>query len=79
MLELQEILKTKTAEQWETLANKFKVPAARVLSLKESLNLKQNCSRNFIHEFDNNNLKVLTLPFRFNNQKIILQLRLQVG
>ena len=67
--ELQEILKTKTAEQWETLANKFKVPAARVLSLKESLNLKQNCSRNFIHEFDNNNLKVLTLPFRFNNQK----------
>ena len=67
--ELQEILKTKTAEQWEILANKFKVPAARVLSLKESLNLKQNCSRNFIHEFDNNNLKVLTLPFRFNNQK----------
>ena len=67
--ELQEILKTKTAEQLETLANKFKVPAARVLSLKESLSLKQNCARNFIHEFDSDNLKVLTLPFRFNNQK----------
>jgi len=67
--ELQEILKTKTAEKWETLAIKFKVPAARVLSLKESLSLKQNFSRNFIHEFDNDNLKVLTLPFRFNNQK----------
>ena len=67
--ELQEILKTKTAEQWEILANNFKVPAARVLSLKESLNLKQNCARNFIHEFDSDNLKVLTLPFRFNNQK----------
>ena len=67
--ELQEILKTKTAEEWEVLAIKFKVPAARVLSLKESLNLKQNFSRNFIHEFDNNDLKVLTLPFRYNNQK----------
>ena len=63
------ILKSKTANNWEKLAVKFGVPAARILNLKESLELKQNQSRSFIHEFRNENLKVPTLPFRFNNQK----------
>jgi CoA:oxalate CoA-transferase len=67
--QLEVILKSKTANHWEKLAVKFGVPAARVLNLKESLELKQNQSRSFIHEFRNENLKVPTLPFRFNNQK----------
>jgi len=66
--QLEFILKSKTANQWEKLAIKFGVPAARVLSLKESLKLKQNQSRSFIHEFKNEKLKVLTLPFRYNHQ-----------
>ena len=66
--QLEFILKSKTANQWEKLAVKFGVPAARVLSLKESLKLKQNQSRSFIHEFKNEKLKVLTLPFRYNHQ-----------
>jgi crotonobetainyl-CoA:carnitine CoA-transferase CaiB-like acyl-CoA transferase len=67
--QLEVILKSKTANDWEKLAVKFGVPAARILNLKESLELKQNQSRSFIHEFRNENLKVPTLPFRFNNQK----------
>ena len=67
--QLEVILKSKTANQWERLAIKYGVPAARVLTLKESLELKQNKSRSFIHEFRNESLKVPTLPFRFNNEK----------
>jgi len=66
--QLEFILKSKTANQWEKLAVKFGVPAARVLNLKESLRLKQNQSRSFIHEFKKEKLKVLTLPFRYNHQ-----------
>ena len=67
--QISNILKFKTAEQWEKLAIKFGVPAARVLSLPESLNLKQNKDRSFFHSFDDINLKVPTLPFRLNNEK----------
>ena len=67
--QLEDILRSKTAKQWEKLAIKFEVPAARVLTLKESLDLKQNHSRSFFHTFNDLNLTVPTLPFRFNNQK----------
>ena len=67
--QLEDILRSKTAKQWEKLAIKFEVPAARVLTLKESLGLKQNNSRSFFHTFNDLNLTVPTLPFRFNNQK----------
>ena len=67
--QLESILKSKTAKQWEKLAIKFEVPAARVLTLKESLDLKQNHARSFFHKFNDINLTVPTLPFRFNNQK----------
>ena len=66
--QLEFVLKSKTANQWEKLAVKFGVPAARVLNLKESLELKQNQSRSFFHEFKKEKLKVPTLPFRYNNQ-----------
>ena len=66
--QLEFVLKSKTANQWEKLAIKFGVPAARVLNLKESLELKQNQSRSFFHEFKKEKLKVPTLPFRYNNQ-----------
>ena len=49
--QLEDILKSKTAKQWEKLAIKFEVPAARVLTIKESLDLKQNHSRSF-HTFN---------------------------
>lgn len=67
--QISNVLKLKTAQEWEELAIKFGVPAARVLSLSESLNLEQNKDRAFFHSFDDINLKVPTLPFRFNNAK----------
>lgn len=67
--QISDILKLKTAEEWEELAIKFEVPAARVLSLSESLNLEQNKDRSFFHSFHDINLKVPTLPFRINNVK----------
>ena len=67
--QISDILMLKTAQEWEELAIKFGVPAARVLSLSESLNLEQNKDRSFFHSFDDINLKVPTLPFRVNNEK----------
>ena len=67
--QISNILMLKTAQEWEELAIKFGVPAARVLSLSESLNLEQNKDRSFFHSFDDINLKVPTLPFRVNNKK----------
>ena len=67
--QISNILMLKTAQEWEELAIKFGVPAARVLSLSESLNLEQNKDRAFFHSFDDINLKVPTLPFRVNNEK----------
>ena len=67
--QISNVLKLKTAEEWEKLAISYGVPAARVLSLSESLDLKQNKDRSFFHSFDDINLKVPTLPFRLNNAK----------
>ena len=58
--QLEDILRSKTAKQWEKLAIKFEVPAARVLTLKESLGLKQNSSSSFFHTFNDLNLTVPT-------------------
>ncbi|MCG7522565.1 CaiB/BaiF CoA-transferase family protein [Ruegeria sp. Ofav3-42] len=64
--ELVEVLLTKTAQEWETLLLANKVPAARVRTLPECLNMHQVTARGYLQTTPDGTT-VPTLPFRIGS------------
>lgn len=65
--ELGEILKEKTAEEWEALLLPHGVPVAKLRTLPESLALTQTSARGFLHKDSQTGVTVPTLPFRIGD------------
>ena len=53
---LAEIIRTRTAQEWEALFNEAGVPAARVRTLDEALASEQVASRQVLGEFDSEHM-----------------------
>ncbi len=68
--ELLNVLAERDAETWETLMHEAGVPAARLRSLPESLELPQVRARGFIHSDPETGLRLPTLPFRINGAAV---------
>lgn len=66
--ELCEVLQTRTAGEWETALQAGGVPAAKLRSLPESLDMQHVKDRRFIHECSDGS-SVPTLPFRFDGNE----------
>lgn len=64
--DLAETLKSRTAQEWETLLLDQKVPAARLRSLPECLETEQVKARTFLHQ-TKAGVTVPTLPFRIDH------------
>lgn len=64
--ELADTLLTQTAQEWEALLLNNQVPAARLRTLPECLEMPQVTARGYLHETPDN-LTIPTLPFRINN------------
>lgn len=62
---LTDVLATRTAEEWETLLLANGVPAARMRTLPESLELPQVAARGFLDGKPGDDIGRGTLPFRF--------------
>ena len=63
--ELEEVLKTKTAKDWEVILQEGRVPSARLQTLPEALESEQIKNRGYIQKLEDG-LSVPTLPFRIN-------------
>lgn len=63
--ELAAVLATRSAEDWETRLLAHRVPAARVRSLPECLDMEHIRNRGFLQDTPTN-MTVATLPFRFD-------------
>ncbi len=66
---LAQTLLTRTADDWEKRLLSAGVPAARLRSLPDSLDLAQNLARGYLHTDPQTGLEVPTLPFRVGNSK----------
>lgn len=64
--ELSQTLMGRTADEWETLLQKHKVPAARLRSLPECLDMEQVRERHYLHPLEDSVI-VPTLPFRIDH------------
>lgn len=67
-IEMADILLAKTADEWEVLMQHNGVPAAKLRTLSESLNMDHVKGRGFVVELEDGS-HVPTLPFRFNNNR----------
>ena len=66
--EIESILATKTAEEWEPVLQSAGVPSARLRSLPEALQSPQVKQRGFVQTADDG-IEMPTLPFRMGGAK----------